>query len=139
MSDAIKQALGYFGFGSGATGPVNAPSAQPRAAKVTPIRSRARGYGEINEIATVQPKSFEEAAIIAERFRDGIPVIVNMGDLNEATIRRMLDFMFGLKEALLGTITRVTQTVYLLSPSNVEVNDEAEAAESYDDELVIRP
>jgi FtsZ-interacting cell division protein YlmF len=47
--------------------------------------------------------------------------------------------MFGLKEALLGTITRVTQTVYLLSPSTVEVTDEAEAAESYDDELVIRP
>jgi cell division inhibitor SepF len=139
MSNPIKQAIDFFGFGSGATAPLSPAAPQSRAAKVTPIRSRARGYGEISEIATVQPKSFEEAAIIAERFRDGIPVIVNMGDLNEATIRRMLDFMFGLKEALLGTITRVTQTVYLLSPSTVEVTDEAEAAESYDDELVIRP
>lgn len=143
MSNPVVKALDYFGLRgpSGApAGPASLAVPQRSASKVTAIRTRPRGYSDIAEIATLQPKRFEDAIEIAERFRSDIPVIINMGDLNEATIRRMLDFLFGLKEGLQGNIKRITQTVYLLSPGHIEVNEDAEVeVDTYSDDLLTRP
>lgn len=143
MSNPVFKALDYFGLrnpGGAPAGPSGVVTPQRSASKVTTLRTRPRGYGDFNEISTIQPKRFEDAVEIAARFRENIPVIINMGDLNEATIRRMLDFMYGLKEGLEGNIKRITQTVYLLSPGFIEVNEEAEVeTDSYSDDLLTRP
>lgn len=147
MSGVVSKTLGWLGFGpeEGASYPTGAASsaATARAAAprpVTPIRSRSRGYSDISEISTLQPRSYSDAAEVAARYREGIPVIVNMADLSELDSRRLLDFMLGLKEGLEGHLKRVTPKVFLLSPAHVAVNDEDEdlPADSSDD-LLIRP
>jgi cell division inhibitor SepF len=126
--------------------PAAAPAAAPRAQNVTrliPSRSSSRGASSVTEIQTFQPRSYAEAKEIAEYFRMGIPVIINFADLPQGDRNPMLHFLFGLKEGLEGTIKRVTSEVFLLGPASVWVSDEDEddapAAGSHDDDLVIRP
>jgi cell division inhibitor SepF len=85
----------------------------------------------MSEIITLEPQSYADGKEVAFHYRQGVPVIVNIGGMSEADAKRMLDFMLGLKEALEGQIRRVTPKVFLLSPSHVEVNDgEAEATDA---------
>ncbi|WP_442873991.1 cell division protein SepF [Actinomycetospora sp. NBC_00405] len=74
------------------------------------------------EITSLQPKSYNEARIIGERYRDGIPVIMNLTEMDDAGAKRLVDFAAGLAFALRGSIEKVTNRVFLLSPPNVEVS-----------------
>lgn len=105
-------------------------------ATVTPLR-RARGSQapDVNEILTVHPKKYEDAKLIAETFRDGIPVVMNLTQMSESEARRMVDFASGLTQGLFGHIERVTPKVFLLSPSHVQVSGEA-SDEAADDALL---
>lgn len=104
-------------------------------ATVTPLR-RVRGSQspDVNEILTVHPKKYEDAKVIAETFRDGIPVIMNLTQMGESEARRMVDFASGLTQGLYGHIERVTPKVFLLSPSHVQVSGEAD--DDTDDTLI---
>ncbi len=70
----------------------------------------------------MQPKSYNEARLIGERYRDGIPVIMNLTEMDDAAAKRLVDFAAGLAFALRGSIEKVTNRVFLLSPPNVEVS-----------------
>ena len=74
------------------------------------------------EISSIQPKSYNEARVIGERYRDGIPVIMNLTEMDDAAAKRLVDFAAGLAFALRGSIEKVTNRVFLLSPPNVEVS-----------------
>ena len=74
-------------------------------------------------ITTVHPRSYNDAKSVGESFRDGTPVIMGLSDLAEAEAKRLVDFAAGLVYALHGSIERVTATVFLLTPSYVEVVD----------------
>jgi cell division inhibitor SepF len=74
------------------------------------------------EITTLQPTSYNEARIIGERYRDGIPVIMNLTEMDDVGAKRLVDFAAGLAFALRGSIEKVTNRVFLLSPPNVEVS-----------------
>jgi len=74
------------------------------------------------EITSLQPKSYNEARVIGERYRDGIPVIINLTEMDDAAAKRLVDFAAGLAFALRGSIEKVTNRVFLLSPPNVEVS-----------------
>jgi cell division inhibitor SepF len=148
MSNTFNKAIDYLGWGRGEgqlpTAPA-APAAQRGASAtrgLTPLRS-ARRAGEISEIVTFQPTSWEESKEIAATFRIGTPVIVNMADLSGTDQRRLLDFMLGLQHGLEGNLKRVTKTVFLLSPTHVEVNEEGEpevtGMEASDDLDIRRP
>jgi cell division inhibitor SepF len=95
----------------------------------------------MSEIATVQPTSYSEAKDIAATYREGIPVIINMGELSELDARRLLDYLLGLRDGLNGQLKRVTQKVYLLSPSHVNIDDEDEDLNDAPagDDLIISP
>ncbi|MFB2582819.1 cell division protein SepF [Herbiconiux sp. P15] len=107
-----------------------APQSQPQAgrAPVTPLRKSAHtapknvAPAEMNEILTVHPKQYKDAQVIAENFRDGIPVIINLSQMTDADARRLIDFAGGLSQGLYGKIERVTSKVFLLSPSHVSVS-----------------
>ena len=108
----------------------SAPS-QTRA-PVTPLRrpaaARQAGPAEMNEILTVHPQHYKDAQMIAENFREGIPVIINLSQMSEPDARRLVDFASGLSQGLYGKIERVTGKVFLLSPAHVVVSgDHAEA------------
>ena len=97
-------------------------------APVTPLRksSTARNVSvqEMNEILTVHPRQYRDAQAIAESFREGIPVIINLSQMSDADARRLIDFASGLSLGLYGRIERVTSKVFLLSPSHVVVSGE---------------
>ena len=74
-------------------------------------------------IHTIHPKSYNDARRIGEEYRAGAPVIMNLTEMDDADAKRIVDFSAGLVFAMHGTIERVTQKVFLLSPANVDVRD----------------
>jgi cell division inhibitor SepF len=72
----------------------------------------------------MSPSSFNEAQAVADKFMAGIPVIMNLQGLERDLSRRLVDFASGLCYGLRGSMERVTNQVYLLTPSNVEVSAE---------------
>ncbi|HTW20741.1 MAG TPA: cell division protein SepF [Mycobacteriales bacterium] len=75
-------------------------------------------------ITTVHPRNYNEARIIGEHFRDGTPVIMNLTDMDDSDAKRLVDFAAGLVFGRRGSIERVTQKVFLLTPANVEITAE---------------
>ena len=82
---------------------------------------------EITRIETVHPRSYNDARRIGEEYREGVPVIMNLSELDDSDATRIVDFAAGLVFGLRGSIERVTNKVFLLSPPNVDVGDEARA------------
>ncbi|MHA6668273.1 cell division protein SepF [Homoserinimonas sp. A447] len=103
-------------------------------APVTPLRrpttTRSAAPTEMNEILTVHPRQYKDAQVIAESFREGVPVIINLSQMSEPDARRLIDFASGLSQGLYGKIERVTSKVFLLSPAHVAVSGDQPAAES---------
>lgn len=118
--------------------PVRQPSAEergPRSAvrrlddsRVTGLSARpSESVGPDNptyRITTLHPRTYNEARTIGEHFRDGIPVIMNLTEMDDADAKRLVDFAAGLIFGLRGSIERVTTKVFLLSPANVQITAE---------------
>ena len=84
----------------------------------------------MRQITTVHPRSYNDAKIIGESFRSGVPVIMNVTDMGEADAKRLVDFSAGLVFGLHGSIERVTNKVFLLTPVDVQVlGDDASVGE----------
>jgi cell division inhibitor SepF len=82
---------------------------------------RAAGSSAIHKS---EPKRFNEARDVADRFKDGTAVIMNLQSTEDATARRLVDFASGLVYGLDGKIELVANRVYLLTPADVEVSAE---------------
>jgi cell division inhibitor SepF len=72
----------------------------------------------------VEPKSFNDAEQIGQKFKADIPVIINLQAADAELAKRLIDFSSGLTYGLDGGIQRVAEKVFLLSPHNVEVSAE---------------
>jgi cell division inhibitor SepF len=97
----------------------------------------ARGSVEIDpmidlepsyNIVTLHPRSYSEARQMAEHYRQGNPVIINLDDMDESERKRLVDFASGLAFGLQGGIERIASRVFLISPANVNVRTEDKAA-----------
>lgn len=105
-----------------------------RHAQVTPLHPDgapehvALTTSELRRITTVHPRSYNDARMIGEAFRSGTPVIMNLTDMDDADAKRLVDFSAGLIFGLHGSIDRVTNKVFLLSPEHVEIAGEEAAA-----------
>ena len=75
----------------------------------------------------VVPRSFNDAQQIADKFKDSIPVILNLQSADQELSKRLIDFTSGLTYALDGGMQRVADKVFLLTPRNVEVSAEERA------------
>jgi cell division inhibitor SepF len=91
------------------------------------VHQRAADDEQRYQITTLHPTTYREARTIGEHFRDGVPVIINLTEMDEGDARRLVDFAAGLAFGLRGTIERVTNRVFLLSPANVQVTAEDKA------------
>jgi cell division inhibitor SepF len=104
------------------------------AANGRPAERRPNGQVHTTDLAritTVHPRTYNEARTIGEYFREGTPVIMNLTEMVDSDAKRLVDFSAGLIFGLRGSIERVTNKVFLLSPANVEVaaEDKARIAE----------
>jgi cell division inhibitor SepF len=114
---------------------VHAPEHPARGALREPVRLPERptavpeqrerpvsGAAALARITTLQPRSYNEARTIGERYREGVPVIMNLTELDDASAKRLVDFAAGLVFALRGGFDKVTNRVFLLTPADVEVS-----------------
>ena len=109
--------------------------ARRRACRLRCVRERSPGRGhssaagqvELARITTLHPRTYNEARTIGEHFREGTPVIMNLTEMVDSDARRLVDFAAGLIFGLRGSIDKVTNKVFLLSPANVEVTAEDKA------------
>ena len=103
------------------------PERRPRPAPVSDLSDRRprsapqEVIAELSRITTLQPRTYNEARTVGEQYRDGTPVIMNLSDMDDNDAKRLVDFAAGLVFATRGTIERVTNKVFLLSPPNVSV------------------
>ena len=107
---------------------------EPDAAGTAIMRppARLRGVEAVPNPASVKvhlvlPRSFNDAQQIADRFKDGVPVILNLQSADAELSKRLIDFASGLTYALNGGMQRVADKVFLLTPRNVEVSAEQRA------------
>ncbi|MEV0222550.1 cell division protein SepF [Streptomyces sp. NPDC050704] len=99
-------------------------TAEPRDAWVTDPRVKVASETAEEKgrrIGTVTPDTFRDARGIGELFRDGVPVIVNLTAMEAADAKRVVDFAAGLIFGLRGSIERVSNRVFLLTPADTEI------------------
>lgn len=101
----------------------DAPVHHTPPARTEPARP-TRPTGADYRITTLHPRTYNDARAIGEAFRDGTPVIMNLTEMDDTDAKRIVDFSAGLVFGLRGTIERVTQKVFLLSPVDVVVTAE---------------
>lgn len=90
-----------------------------------PVAPEPVGVSDLYRITTLHPRTYNDARRIGEEFREGVPVIMNLTDMDDVDAKRLVDFAAGLVFGCRGTIERVTNKVFLLSPVNVDVAAEA--------------
>lgn len=128
---ALRKAIQYLGFD------VNDPEEygydEPELAPVTHLhdvsevqrkgknRESVHAAPDLRRIQTIKPRTYNDARLIGEAFRAGVPVIMNLTEMSDADAKRMVDFSAGLSFGLHGSIERVTTSVFLLSPAHVEI------------------
>jgi len=99
------------------------PGAVALRERPSPVARAASEY----RITTLHPRTYNEARTIGEHFRDGVPVIMNLSEMDDSDAKRLVDFAAGLSFGLRGSIERVTNKVFLISPQNVSVTAEDKA------------
>lgn len=142
MASAWKKTLGYLGLVEEDEEDFIAPEDRgraqeteirrfrPTAVRAVPaesepmIRTMAPPRATAGSIHRSEPKRFNDAEDFARRFKDGVPVIMNLQNADDAACRRLIDFASGLVFALDGRLEIVASRVYLLTPPNVEVSAE---------------
>jgi cell division inhibitor SepF len=107
---------------------------RPPADEVPAVAIRPRAQGStVRTVAaspqqakphTVRPRRFDQAQEVADSFKEGTPVIVNLQDVSADLSRRLIDFASGLCYGLGGSMEKVASGVYLLTPANVSVSAE---------------
>ena len=107
-----------------------ADDAEPerRGSSLRPVggRGNGRGGGDVR-VHFVAPKSFNDVQDVADKFKDSIPVIINLQGTETDLAKRLIDFSSGLTYALDGGMQRIADKVFLLTPHNVEVSAEERA------------
>jgi cell division inhibitor SepF len=99
-------------------------------ADVTPIRP-AHGKAHLTvaeqtqRIVTAHPRNWDDAKMVGTTYREAVPVIMNLSQVNDADAQRLVDFAAGLTLAMRGRLERITRQVFLLSPATVEVSEVA--------------
>lgn len=80
------------------------------------------GDDPAHQIAMIHPSTFHDARSVGERFRDGVPVIIDLSSMDEADATRVVDFASGLVFGLRGSMERIANRVFLLLPVGVQLS-----------------
>ena len=94
----------------------------------TVLRSVRGGNGKTDvRVHLVIPKSFNDAQQVADKFKDSIPVVLNLQGVENDLSKRLIDFASGLTYALDGGMQRIADKVFMLTPRNVQISAEERA------------
>jgi len=108
------------------------PDESPRrgagAPRSAPARSGNGHSGSADRVHLVIPKSFNDAQQVADKFRDGIPVVLNLQSTETELSKRLIDFTSGLTYGLDGGMQKIAEKVFMLTPRNVEISAEERAS-----------
>ena len=102
-------------------------ASRPRPVDAAALGGRTAGGGATARVHLILPRSFNDAQQIADKFKESIPVILNLQGADAELSKRLIDFSSGLTYALNGGMQRVADKVFLLTPRNVEVSAEERA------------
>jgi cell division inhibitor SepF len=105
-------------------------SSERRTTSLRPVSGRAgNGRSSSGDVRVhfVAPKNFNDVQDVADKFKDAIPVIINLQGTDTDLAKRLIDFSSGLTYALDGGMQRIADKVFLLTPRNVEVSAEERA------------
>jgi cell division inhibitor SepF len=72
---------------------------------------------------TAHPRNWDDAKMIGTTYRESVPVIMNLSQVNDADAQRLVDFAAGLALAMRGRLERITKQVFLLSPATLDVSE----------------
>jgi cell division inhibitor SepF len=97
-----------------------------RTTALRPVSGPRNGRGDVR-VHFVAPKNFNDVQDVADKFKDAIPVILNLQSTDTDLAKRLIDFSSGLTYALDGGMQRIADKVFLLTPRNVEVSAEERA------------
>ena len=97
-----------------------------RTTALRPVGGPRNGRGDVR-VHFVAPKSFNDVQDVADKFKDAIPVILNLQGTDTDLAKRLIDFSSGLTYALEGGMQRIADKVFLLTPRNVQVSAEERA------------
>ena len=103
------------------------PISERRTSSLRPVGGRGNGRRGDIRVHFVAPKNFNDAQDVADKFKDAIPVILNLQSTDTDLSKRLIDFSSGLTYALDGGMQRIADKVFLLTPRNVEVSAEERA------------
>ena len=101
--------------------------ADRRTAPLRPVGGAGNGRSGDIRVHWVAPKNFNDVQDVADKFKDAIPVILNLQGTDTDLAKRLIDFSSGLTYALDGGMQRIADKVFLLTPHNVEVSAEERA------------
>ena len=142
MRDLWQKTLSYFGLADEESyddeyddldddRPYGRESTTVRKITRSPDLTRAERAAALRSVAAppvrvhiIEPKSFNDAQQIADKFKSKQPVIVNMQQIDPDLVKRLIDFGSGLTYGLSGGMQRIAEKVFLLTPSNIEVSAE---------------
>jgi cell division inhibitor SepF len=105
------------------------PDDEPRSGRPTTVLrpvDRGRNGGDVR-VHLVIPKSFNDAQQVADKFKQGIPVVLNLQNSDNDLAKRLIDFASGLTYALDGGMQRIAHKVFMLTPRNVQISAEEKA------------
>ncbi|MDQ6782463.1 MAG: cell division protein SepF [Actinomycetota bacterium] len=94
--------------------PSNGVTLRPIVRPITPQQNA--------KVQVVAPTHFSDAQEIGDRFKNVQPVIVNLQAADRELSRRMIDFCSGVTYALGGSMDKVADQVFLLTPTSVEIS-----------------
>jgi cell division inhibitor SepF len=103
------------------------PDTSARTSSLRPVGGRGNGRSGELTVHWVAPRSFNDVQDVADKFKDSIPVILNLQGTDNDLAKRLIDFSSGLTYALDGGMQRIADKVFLLTPHNVEVSAEERA------------
>jgi cell division inhibitor SepF len=112
-----RRSADYDDWTSGSARPEDEIAPQPSRPQAVPPAD-----GGLAQVHLVVPRGFNDAKQIADRFKRSVPVIVNLQDADVELSKRLIDFASGLTYALNGSMQRIADKVFLLTPPNVEVS-----------------
>jgi cell division inhibitor SepF len=136
MASAFKRVAGYLGLmDEEELDHANVAAPASRVARSKPsfevvgktqstVTSPVIAPQNMDRIISLTPRTYSEARLIGEHYREGKPVIMNLSDMEESERKRLVDFASGLVFGHHGSIERVTPKVFLLTPPNVSVSVE---------------
>ena len=129
--EVVRRSRRASSYGAGDSGGAATAVLRPQSGG-TPLRDAIREPARepvttAVKVHLIAPRSFNDAQQIADRFKNAIPVIINMQAAEPELAKRLIDFGSGLTYALDGGMQRIAEKVFLLTPRNVEVSAEDRA------------